>query len=81
MEKYRQLSTGGLDEAQVAAALDGAGAGTVATGKLIKVSHGMSISQGVTTLLDELVRFELLIRVHCVGCLVRCLLSFFYCRL
>lgn len=54
MEKYRQMSTGGLDEAQVAAALDGAGAGTVATGKLIKVSHGMSISQGVTTLLEEL---------------------------
>lgn len=80
MEKYRQMSTGGLDEAQVAAALDGAGAGTVATGKLIKVSHGMSISQGVTTLLEELVRFELLIRVHCVDCLLRCCL-FFYCRL
>lgn len=55
MEKYRQLSTGGLDEAQVAAALDGAGAGTVAAGKLIKVWHGMSISQGVTMMLDELV--------------------------
>lgn len=57
MEKYRQLSTGGLDEAQVAAALDGAGTGTVDTGKLIKVWHGMSISQGVTKVLDELVSF------------------------
>lgn len=55
MEKYRQLSTGGLDEAQVAAVLEGAGAGTVATGKLIKVWHGISISQGVATVLDELV--------------------------
>lgn len=55
MEKYRQLSTGGLDEAQVAAVLERAGAGTVATGKLIKVWHGISISQGVATVLDELV--------------------------
>eukprot|EP00170_Pyropia_yezoensis_P008213 contig_34217_g8240 len=54
MEKYRQLSTGGLDEAQVAAVLERAGAGTVATGKLIKVWHGISISQGVATVLDEL---------------------------
>ncbi|GAB0494476.1 hypothetical protein MMPV_005770 [Pyropia vietnamensis] len=54
MEKYRLLSSGGLDEAQVAAALDAAGAGTVATGKLIKVGHSLSITQGVATVFDEL---------------------------
>lgn len=59
MEKYRQLSSGGLDEAEVAAALQGAGAGSVATGKLVKVWHGMGLSEGVALVLSELVREEM----------------------
>ena len=56
MEKYRQLSSGGLDEGQVSAALDAAGAGSPGMGKLIKVWHGMSLTEGVALVTAELVR-------------------------
>lgn len=55
MEKYRQLSSEGLDEAEVSAALAAVGAGSPGLGKLIKVGHGMCVSEGVALVSAELV--------------------------